>query len=491
MNVLAIDLGAESGRAIRGYIQQSRLVMEEIHRFPNDPVQVGDHLHWDILRLYHELKTSILKAEQSGRITSLGIDSWAVDFGLLSRGGELLGNPYHYRDRLSDGIMEEVLALVPKQDIFRGSGIQFLPFNTIYQLYALQKSDSPYLAQADALLMIPDLLRYFLTGEKQSEFTNATTTQLFHPTERRWNVELAKRLNIPERLFQPVVEPGTVIGPIRQSVKDELSLAEAFPVIAVAEHDTGSAVAAVPALEQDFAYLSCGTWSLMGTETNEPVLSDLALELNFTNEGGVAGTYRLLKNIMGLWLLQRCKRKWDLSGEATTYPQLVAEAENAPAFQSLVDPDASVFLNPPDMPEAIARFCRESGQPVPETRGEFVRCVLESLALKYRYVLERTEQLSGKRFPGLHMVGGGIQNTLLCRFTASAIGRPVWAGPVEASSIGNVAMQLIALGELAGVSEARQLIRDSFNIAVYEPADTEIWDEAYIKFSKLVDRNVT
>lgn len=492
MRVLAIDLGAESGRAISGCIRNTRLVTEEIHRFPNDPVQVGGHLHWDILRLYHELKASILKAKQLGSISGLGIDSWAVDFGLIAPGGQLLGNPYHYRDRLSAGMMEEVLQRVPKQDIFQGTGIQFLPFNTIYQLYALKQQDSPYLKEADALLMIPDLLRYFLTGEKKSEFTNATTTQLFHPIKRDWNRELANRLGIPDRLFQPVVEPGTVIGPVQSSIVSELDLAEAFPVIAVAEHDTASAVAAVPAPDSDFAYLSCGTWSLLGTETKQPVLNEQALELNFTNEGGVKGTYRLLKNIMGLWLLQQCKRKWDRAGQEVTYPELVKEAEHAPPFKAFVDPDAHMFLNPPDMPAQIIRYCRDTNQPVPESRGEIVRCVLESLALKYRYVLERTEQLSGKRFSRLHMVGGGTRNRLLCQFTANVIGRPVWAGPVEASSIGNVAMQLIALGELSDVDEARSLIRQSFEIVVYEPDHSaQEWDEAYGKFCEQLEQNVT
>jgi rhamnulokinase len=479
VSVLAFDLGAGSGRLIAGRLDGGRLALQEIHRFPNDPVQVGDRLHWDILRLYHEMKQGILKAKhQLGGITSIGIDSWAVDFGLIGRNGELLGNPYHYRDHHTDGMMEEVFAVIPKEVIFRRSGIQFLQFNTIYQLAALKKAGSPLLEQAETLLMIPDLLRYFLTGERVGEFTNATTTQLFHPLTCEYDSELLGKLGIPRSLFPDVVRAGTRVGELLPQVCRELGV-PAVPVIAVAEHDTGSAVAAIPSRQRDFAYLICGTWSLMGTEVDEPMLSEEALALNFTNEGGAYGTYRLLKNIMGLWILEECRRTWLKEGMNLTYEAMLEEAQRAPAFQSWIDPDAAVFLNPSHMPNAIRTYCRETGQAEPEGVGPILRCVLESLALKYRYVFEGIERLTGKRFSGLHMAGGGIRNRLLCRFTADALGKPVWAGPAESSAIGNVIVQLITHGQIRDIWQAREIVGDSFSIVQYMPEGHDQWDEAY------------
>ncbi|SFJ68364.1 rhamnulokinase [Paenibacillus sp. UNC496MF] len=484
-SILAYDLGAGSGRALLGRLNDRIIEVEEIHRFGNDPVAVGDRLQWDILRLFHDLKQGLLKAKHAGEEpVSLGIDSWAVDFGLIGRNGELLGNPYHYRDRHTDGVMERTMARLTPERIFGRSGIQFLPFNTIYQLAALKEADSPLLEQAKHLLMIPDLLRYFLTGEMRSEFSNATTTQLYNPLLGDWDAELIAAIGVSPALFGPVVRPGTRVGEIRDSLREELGVG-AVPVYAVAEHDTGSAVAAVPALERDFAYLSCGTWSLMGTEVDRPVMGELARELNFTNEGGVNGTFRLLKNIMGLWILQESRRTWEKAGLTLGFPELVRLAEQAPAFGAFIDPDDPAFLHPGDMPARIARYCANTGQKAPGTPGEIVRCILESLALKYRYVLELTERLSNKRFGGLHMVGGGIQNGLLCQWSANAIGRPVWAGPVEGSALGNLAVQWIAQGEFADIREARKVIRDSFPVTVYEPRDGAAWDDAYGRFRAL------
>lgn len=479
MSVLAFDLGASSGRAVLGTLKDGRLQMEEIHRFDNDPVQVGSRLQWDILRLFHEIKQGILQAKlQNAVIEGIAIDSWAVDFGLIGDNGELLGNPYHYRDHHTDGVMEEVQQVVSRETIFKKTGIQFLTFNTIYQLAALQKNDSPLLREAKTLLMIPDLLRYFLTGKMHSEFTNASTTQLYNPITSSWDSELLAALNLPAHIFLEPVQPGTVVGRLRAEITEELGVKD-IPVIAVAEHDTGSAVAAVPSLTEDFAYLSCGTWSLLGTEVREPVLTDAALEMNFTNEGGVDGTYRLLKNIMGLWLLQECKRVWEREGNDYSYPELVQLAEKAPPFRSLIDPDDPLFLNPAHMPRAIAEYCERTAQPVPESVGEMVRCILESLALKYRYIFSKTEQLSGKTFQGLHMVGGGINNHLLCQWTANALQKPVWAGPTEGSAIGNVVVQYMALGQIKDIREARQLIHESFEITTYEPQEQNAWDRAY------------
>ncbi|MBM7564165.1 rhamnulokinase [Paenibacillus sacheonensis] len=484
-SILAYDLGASSGRALLGRLNNRTIEVEEVHRFGNDPVVVGDRMHWDILRLYHDIKQGLLKAKHAGEtISSLAIDSWAVDFGLVGRGGELLGNPYHYRDRHTDGVMERTMERLTASRIFGRSGIQFLPFNTIYQLAALKEADSPLLEQAKHFLMIPDLLRYFLTGEMHNEFSNATTTQFYNPVLGGWDAELLADIGISPSLFGNVVQPGTRVGQLRASLTEELGI-DAIPVFAVAEHDTGSAVAAVPALERDFAYLSCGTWSLMGTEVDQPVMGELAQTLNFTNEGGVGGTFRLLKNIMGLWILNESHRTWEKAGLSYSFPELVALAEKAPAFRSLIDPDDPMFLHAGDMPSRIANYCERTGQQAPQSPGEFVRCILESLALKYRYVLELTERLSGKSFSGLHMVGGGIQNALLCQWSANAIGKPVWAGPVEGSALGNLAVQWIAQGELSDIWEARKVIRESFPVTVYEPRDGAQWEDAYGRFRAL------
>ncbi|WP_213525862.1 rhamnulokinase [Paenibacillus sp. J31TS4] len=482
MAVIAYDLGASSGRALVGRLSGSRIEVSEVHRFSNDPVQVGNRLHWDILRLFHEMKQGLLKAKQQGiQPESIGIDSWAVDFGLIGKNGELLGNPYHYRDSHTDGVMEKLLEEIPSADIYSRTGIQFLPFNTIYQLLAMKAADSPLLRDAKRFLMIPDLLRYFLTGDMHNEFTNATTTQLYNPIKGEWDAALLRRLDLPAAWFGPVLQPGTPAGQLRSSLAAELGTGS-VPVIAVAEHDTGSAVVAVPATERSFAYLCCGTWSLMGTEVDQPILSPLALDLNFTNEGGAAGKYRLLKNIMGLWILQECQREWASSGKVYTFPELVAMAEQAAPFTAWINPDDTRFLRPGGMQDRIRGYCEETRQPVPSEPGAFVRCILESLALKYRYVLRQTERLTGSRFSGLHIVGGGIHNTLLCRWSANAVGKPVWAGPAESSAIGNLAMQWIAQGQFKDVGEARAAIRDSFSLTVYEPEQTDVWQNAYGQF---------
>lgn len=482
-SIIAFDLGASSGRALLGRLQDGKIEVEELHRFPNDPVQVGDRLHWDILRLYHEIKQGLLKAKHRG-ITpdSIGIDSWAVDFGLIGKNGELIANPYHYRDRHTEGAMESLFHHVPASVIFARTGIQFLPFNTIFQLYAMKEAHAPQLKDGAKLLMIPDLLRYFLTGQLHNEFTNATTTQLYNPVLDRWDPELLRMLDLPQSWFGSPLKPGEQAGKLRASVCEELGVAP-IPVIAVAEHDTGSAVVAVPATDRSFAYLSCGTWSLMGTEVDKPVINETAQKLNFTNEGGAYGTFRLLKNIMGLWILNECRREWERQGTSYKFPELVQMASKAAPFQAFIEPDDESFLAPGDMPKRIADYCRATGQQAPETHGQIVRCILESLALKYRYVLELTERLSGHKFGGLHMVGGGIQNELLCQWTANAIGKPVWAGPAEGSAIGNLAVQWIAQGAFADIWEARKAIRDSFPVSTYEPHDADAWAEAYERFT--------
>lgn len=481
-SVLAFDIGASSGRALTGTLQNQRLIVEEILRFPNDPVLAGNHLYWDILRLFHDIKQGIVKARHAGCIpVSIALDSWAIDYGLLGRSGELLGNPYHYRDHRTDRIMEEVFQIMPKEEIFRKTGIQFLPFNTIYQLYAAKQANPSLFRESKHFLMIPDLLRYFLTGQIRSEFSNATTTQLYNPALGRWDADLLQRLGIPEHIFSDIVSPASFAGHLRPSVCDELGVPR-IPVHAVAEHDTGSAVAAIPAEQEDFLYLICGTWSLMGTEVKEALINDQVLAFNFTNEGGVGQTFRLLKNIMGLWIIQECLREWNKAGKSFGFEELVTIAGQAKPFTSFIDPDDLSFMKPTHMPQQVRQFCRKTDQLVPEDVGSITRCVLESLALKYRYVFERTEQLTGKRFNGLHMVGGGIHNKLLCQFTANAIGRPVWAGPAEASAIGNILVQYIALGQISGIKEARAIVRNSFPLETYYPQNKSDWDEAYIAF---------
>ncbi|MBE3581985.1 MAG: rhamnulokinase [Thermoanaerobacteraceae bacterium] len=487
MGYLAFDLGAESGRAIVGTLQDGRLTLEEIYRFPNEPVRVPDGLHWDVLRLFHEMKEGLRRAAaRYGRnLKGMAVDTWGVDFALLGERDILLSNPYHYRDRRTEGVMEEAFKLVPKEEIFSQTGIQFLPFNSLYQLLAWRQQQPALLNQARTMLMIPDLFNYFFTGVKAGEFTNATTTQMYNPRAGTWAVDLLTRFDLPVHMLPDVNAAGTVLGPVLPGVARETGAGE-ITVILPGSHDTASAVAAVPATGPDYMYISCGTWSLVGTEVREPVINDQTLKLNFTNEGGVGGSFRLLKNVTGLWLVQECRRTWARMGENFSYGELAAMAREAKPLPTVVDPDHPAFLNPENMPEAIQAYCRETGQPVPETKGEIVRCALESLALKYRWVLERLEGILGKRLAVVHMVGGGTQNELLCRFTAGATGRPVVAGPVEATAVGNLLVQAMAMGEISNLDEGREIVRRSFALKTYEPEDQEEWDEKYAKFVGLV-----
>jgi rhamnulokinase len=495
VHVLAFDLGASSGRAMVGTLDRTApegavLKLREVHRFPNEPVNAGGHLYWDILRLLHEIKQGFRKAAEGRTIESFGIDTWGVDYGLTGADGELLGNPYHYRDSRTDDTVAKVHAIIGSERLFTETGLQPLTFNTIMQLHAAGESGNTALQHAKELLFIPDLLLYLLTGVKQSEYTIASTSQLLDAGKQTWNTALLKELGIPTDILPEVVMPGTVVGTLTQEVASELKV-PAIRAVAVPEHDTGAAIVSVPSTDSDpFAYLICGTWSLLGTELPEPVLDPLALQLGFSNEGGMGGTARTLKNIMGLWLIQECKRDWDQSGNVRSFGELVQLADQAPAFRSFIDPDDLLFLPPGGMPERVRKYCVETGQPVPETQGEITRCIYESLAMQYRLVLTRLEKLTGKSYGGLHMMGGGIQNKLLCQMTANAIGRPVWAGPVEASSLGNMAAQLIALGEVADIQEARALIKRSYPIETYLPQQSEEWEEAYSKYLNVTTQSV-
>jgi rhamnulokinase len=485
MIAVAFDLGASSGKAVAGRFDGRRLHVHEIHRFRNDPVRASGRLHWDILRLLHEIKQGIATAGTAGlgEIESLAIDAWGCDVGLLDRYGELIGNPIHYRDELTRGAMEEVLQIVPRTEIFARTGCQFLPINTLYQLYALRRARADALERTATLLLIPDLLRYFLTGERTTEATIASTTQFLSITHGDWDRTLLERLGLPTNLLSAIVAPATPAGRLLPEVAAEIGCA-AIPVPAVAGHDTASAVAAVPAAGR-FAFLSSGTWSLLGTELERPIVDERVLTWNFGNEGGIGGTYRLLRNIAGLWLVEGCRRAWERQGRWPGYEAIAAATIAAPPFQATIDPNDPSFLNPVDMPDAIAAFCQATGQTPPASTGSVMRSVLESLALAYRLVLERTEALTGYRFPGLHVVGGGTRNDVLLQFTAEAIGRPVWSGPTEATAIGNLLSQFMASGQIANIAEGRAVVRESFPIRTFEPKSRDGWDEAFLRFQTL------
>lgn len=485
--ILAFDLGAESGRGLLGLFDGKKLRLEVVHRFANGAVRTLDTLHWDVLRLYAEMLTTLRKcAAEQGSVDGIGVDTWGVDFALLGRGGTLLGNPRHYRDPHTESIMDEAFRRVPQQEIFRRTGLQFMRFNSLFQLLALQRDRSPLLEVAESLLFMPDLFHYFFTGIKVNEFTDASTSQMLDPHTRTWDQELIRQFGLPDKILGQLVPPGTVLGPLRKTVVEETGLNMA-QVIAPATHDTASAVAAVPAqANANWVYISSGTWSLMGAELDRPLINDKAQEYNFTNEGGVGGTIRFLKNIMGLWLVQECRRSWQRGGKEYSYEELMRLAAVAPPFASIVNPDDASFILPASMPDALAAFCRRSGQPVPQDPGAFVRCCLESLALRYRWVLERLEELLGKQMQAIHVVGGGCQNTLLCQFTADACHRPVHAGPVEATAIGNVLVQALGLGMLGSLQDAREVVRHSFEVVTYTPQNPDSWQKPYQRFLSLV-----
>ncbi len=478
---LTFDLGAESGRAVLGEIQGGRLSLQEVHRFPNEPQWLLDRFHWDTVRLYAEVKNGLARfaREHGGRLDGIGVDTWGVDYALLNGHDELLGIPYHYRDSRTDRMMELAFSVVPRDEIYRTTGIQFMQLNTLFQLLAVKEFDPALLDGARSLLMMPDLLNYWLTGRKANEFTIATTTQFYNPNDGGWAKSMLERLGIPTHFLGEVLPSGAVLGPLHASVLRDTG-GEPAPVIAPATHDTGSAVAGVPAERGGgWAYVSCGTWSLVGVEVDRPIITDRTLEYNLTNEGGVYGTTRLLRNVMGLWLLQQCRRCWNRQGASYGYDELAAMAAGAEPFAALLDPDDPSFLNPPDMPAAIADACRRSGQRCPDGVAATVRCITESLALKYRRVIERLEDVTEQRIETIHVIGGGCQNQQLCQATADASGRRVLAGPVEATALGNVVVQAVATGGLSSLAEARTLIRTSFPLVEYLPSNTGAWDEPY------------
>lgn len=478
---LAFDLGAESGRAVLARLQSGVLSTEEVHRFPNKPVEQGGALRWDVSALWFEMRQALSRLDDV-ELAGIGVDAWGVDYALLDDRGELLENPYHYRDRRTRGVMEQALRKISKQEIYAATGIQFMPINTLYQLFAAREQTPTILEAAKYFLTIPDLFNYWLTGRMLCEFTNATTTQMVDPVKRTWASSLLESLGLPAHLPAPIVEPGSVIGTLSPQAAGASSVS-GTTVIAPACHDTGSAVAAISAREGT-AFLSSGTWSLLGTELDSPVITPDALRMNFTNEGGVNGTTRLLKNVMGLWMLQGCRQSWIARGRNHDYAGLLELAAPETPFRHLVDPDDESFLHPSDMPAAIDNFCVRTHQLLPQKPGAYVRAVMESLAFKYRLVLRNLEQLCGRRMEQIHIVGGGSKNRLLNQFTADATGRTVLAGPVEATALGNVAMQILATGGAASLQEVRAIVERSFPTEVFIPLQTDKWDQHAERFEQ-------
>jgi rhamnulokinase len=484
---LAFDLGAESGRAVLGWRENGRLQTEVLHRFANRPVQTVDGLHWDILALWAEMQEGIaLAARRSGRApASVGVDTWGSDFALLDRQGTLLANPWHYRDGRTEGMQALVEQKVPRAELYAQTGNQSMRQNSLLQLMAMAQGGSPVLESAETLLMIPDLFHYWLTGVRGVEFSSATTTQFYNPRAGRWATELLKQLGLPTHLLPPIVAPGSRLGTLSPWVQ-EICGCGALDVVAPLTHDTGSAVAASPIVEPGFAFISSGTWSLVGTEVPGPVIDPRGLQLNITNEGGWNGTFRYLKNVLGLWLVQECRRTFERGGQAYTYEALTGLAAEAAPLRSVIDPDDASFFAPGDMPARVRDYCRRSGQPLPGDVGALIRCILESLALKYRWVIESIEGILGRRLSPVVVLGGGARNGLLNQFTADALQRPVVAGPVEATALGNLVVQMISRGELGSLAEARALIRASAPLVVYEPRAEAAWDEGYARLLGLM-----
>lgn len=486
-SLLAFDLGAESGRAIVGRFDSDRLKLTETHRFANTPVRLPDGLHWNILGLWAEiLKGAAATTEHSGGdLAGIGLDTWGVDFALLDAQDRLIGNPYHYRDSRTDGMMNVAFGRVSRTEIFRQTGIQFMQINSLYQLLSMRESGSPALESARTLLMIPDLLNFWLCGVKTCEFSNATTTQCYDPQQRDWARPLLGELGLPDEIFPEITYPGTVLGNVTAAFSEATGVGS-LPVIAPACHDTGSAVAAVPARTGKHAWISSGTWSIVGVNVPEPMVDARALEYNLTNEGGVAGDFRLSKNVMGLWLVQECRRTWAAEGQSFSYAELAQMAAAAVPLQAIIDPDAGDFLKPGDMPARVRAYCARTGQAVPQDTGALMRCVLDSIVLKYRLVLEHLEDVVGHRFEVIHIVGGGTQNELLSQLTADYLERPVVTGPVEATAVGNLLAQAVALGLLANWDEAREVVINSFPVKTFEPRPTHAdWASAYDRLAGL------
>jgi rhamnulokinase len=485
-NYLAIDLGAESGRAVLGNLGDSvKLQMKVLHRWPTGMIDVLGTLHWDILGIYREIVNGInaCATECGDNIDSIGIDTWGVDFGLFDEQGTLLGNPVAYRDQHRILAMDEFLTKMPRERLYELTASQINYINSIFQLYAFAREKSPQLKITRDLLFIPDILNYFLTGNKATEFSFATTSQLYNLRTMAWENEIFTKLGISSNMMQQVVPHGTVVGKLTEGICKETGV-KAIPVLTVGSHDTASAVAACPIPGDNAAYISSGTWSLMGIESREPIISSQAFKYNFTNEGGICDTFRVLKNLTGLWLLQECRREW-LKTKEYGYAELSNMGMKTASIGAVIDPNAAEFIKPESMPQAIADYCRAKGLPVPQSIGEFVRTIMESLALAYRYTLSQLEEISGRKLTQINIIGGGSQNQMLCQFAADANGLPVYAGPVEATAIGNLLVQAMALGKIGSHRELREIVKRSFPLTEYKPQHNGYWDEAYGRFLKI------
>lgn len=482
--VLAFDFGASGGRAMAGIYNGEKIILEELHRFSNDPVIVRGVMYWDVLRLFYEMKQGILKGRQTGRFQSIGIDTWGVDFGLLDKDGILLENPVHYRDNRTKGMLEKSFDYIDKEQFYKITGNQFMEINTAFQLLSLSQNRPEFLERGKTLLLMPDLFTYMLTGVKSAEYSIASTTQLLDARKRIWSYHVIEKLGLPTHIFPDIVQSGTKIGPISKEICQELIM-DSVNVISVASHDTQSALLAVTAKEKDFLFISCGTWSLLGTELEEPIINEKSQKYNITNEGGCGNKAVFLKNMIGLWLIQESRRQWIREGKEYGFGDLEKLAKETRKLASFVDPDAPEFVPQGDIPGKIREFCKKTNQPVPETIGEIVSCINESLALKYRMALEEIEECTGKKYETIYMVGGGTQSELLCQCTANACNRRVAAGPVEATVLGNLVLQLVVSGDVGSTKEARELIARSQEIKEYEPHRGTEWEEAYARFKKL------
>ena len=483
--VLAFDFGASSGRAIIGCFDGGKITLEEVHRFSNDPVSVGGTVYWDVLRLFYEIKQGIVKAKIAGGFDSIGIDTWGVDFGLIDSEGKLMENPVHYRDARTVGLVDEAFKTMPKEKLYGITGIQFMELNTLFQLISLKKYRPWMLERADKMLFMPDLFGYMLTGKMCAEYSIASTSQLIDLDKRTWSKEILDAFGIKESIFAPIVQPGTVLGELSKEICEECGVAP-VPVISVCGHDTQSAITSVPCENGDFAFLSSGTWSLFGTELDKPIVNETSMNINITNEGGFDGSTGFLKNIIGLWLIQESRRQWKREGKEYSYADLEKLALAAEPFKCFIDPDAPEFVPHGNIPERVREFCRKTNQYVPETVGEIMRCIYESLAMKYRLTFEKLRECTERDYPVIHVIGGGTKDGLLCQMTASSCDRTVKAGPIEATVMGNVAVQLMSDGSVENIGQARKIVAASSELKTFEPKDTDKWASAYEDFLKVI-----
>lgn len=483
--VLAFDFGASSGRAIIGCFDGDKITLEEVHRFSNDPVSVGGTVYWDVLRIFYEIKQGIIKAKIAGGFDSIGIDTWGVDFGLIDSEGKLMENPVHYRDARTVGLVDEAFKTMPKEKLYGITGIQFMELNTLFQLISLKKYRPWMLERADKMLFMPDLFGYMLTGKMCAEYSIASTSQLIDLDKRTWSKEILDAFGIKESVFAPLVQPGTVLGELSKEICEECGV-DPVPVISVCGHDTQSAITSVPCEDGDFAFLSSGTWSLFGTELDKPIVNETSMNINITNEGGFDGSTGFLKNIIGLWLIQESRRQWKREGKEYSYADLEKLALAAEPFKCFIDPDAPEFVPHGNIPERVREFCRKTGQYVPETVGEIMRCIYESLAMKYRLTFEKLRECTERDYPVIHVIGGGTKDGLLCQMTANSCDRTVKAGPIEATVMGNVAVQLMSDGSVKNIGQARKIVADSSELKTFEPKDTDKWAGAYEDFLKVV-----